>query len=117
MSDQEIIDQIMRADAIKAQVPQSGVSADAIFARLGSESRRNIAKPQRFYRSQRNLPPPEWFNQALIDLSGHSLTIGAFLQLAGRGDAGRPERCAVGKWLRDTGRHPVKHGGEQRFSI
>lgn len=117
MSDHEIIDQIMRADAIKAQVPQSGVSADAIFARLWNDGRKRSISPNRFHKSQRDLPPPDWFNQALVDLSGRALTIGGFLTLSGRGDAKRPERCAVGKWLRDSGRRPFKRGGDQLFRI
>lgn len=112
--DAEIIADMVKADEIKNAAPSSAVSADAVFLALRM---RTSAKPRKYDKSDRHGPPPEWFEQALVELKGRPLPIHRFLLLTGRHAAPRSERYAVGAWLRASGRMPYKCGGELRFRI
>jgi len=62
-------------------------------------------------------PPPEWFKDALRDLSGRRVTVGEFLLLAGQTPATQDDARNVGRWLRDAGKQPRKVSGQQVFQL
>jgi len=107
-----IIRDMLRADQIKALLPQSAVSADAVFLAI-----RAATRPKRGYKPATDSAPPTWFFDALESLKGRKLTIGKFALLAGRLPMDKRGRNDLGMWLRQSGRMPYKAGGEQLFRI
>lgn len=112
MKDETIIERMQHADRIKAMSPVSGVSADAIFIALCVTKSPTTSK-----RTDIISHPPQWFNDALIALSGQRLTVGGFMMFAGQPGGSKTEKNYVGAWLRASGRQPFKRGGQHLFKI
>lgn len=89
--EQEIFEDMLLADSLKAAAPGSGVSADALFAEL-----RRMRQPRGWRHPGAPPEPPAWFQQQVSSLRGRALTIGEILLLAGREDANKRERNEVG---------------------
>ncbi len=116
IDDIQIIEAAQRAERIKAAMPSLCVSNDAIFVAIVLGKRRP-GRPSARLKALIPSEPPEWFTEALTSLRGHALTIGEFMMLSHRTPVTRPEARAVGRWLRASGRHPIKRGGKQVFNI
>lgn len=114
MPDVQIIHDMRCADRIKAKAPESAVTADAIFLALRASSRQ--AKPVLPYSGSAGLPCPK-FHAALDSLKGQALTVGEFMMLGGMMPARKPQKDAVGLWLRASGRKPRSTGGRRVFDI
>ncbi|MGN6329531.1 MAG: hypothetical protein ACTHL5_11380 [Rhodanobacter sp.] len=116
IDDIQIIEAAQRAERIKAAMPSLCVSNDAIFIAIVLGKRRP-GRPSAKLKALIPREPPEWFAEALTSLKGKALTIGEFMMWSKRIPATRPEKVAVGRWLRASGRHPIKRGGKQVFNI
>ena len=113
-TDEDLIEDILRAESIKQAAPGSAVTEDAIF--LALRLRPRSAERQTVRRASSS-PPPAWFALALQDLRGRSLTIREFLTLSRRQDATINEARDVGRWLRESGRTSYKSHGWRKFRI
>lgn len=116
IDDIQIIEAAQRAERIKATMPNLCVTKDAIFVAIVL-GKRKPGRPSARLKVLIPSDPPEWFTDALASLKGHTLTIGEFMLRAGRLPVTRPEAVAVGRWLRASGRRPIKRGGRQVFAI
>jgi hypothetical protein len=116
IDDMQIIEAAQRAERIKAVMPQLAVSTDAIFSAIVL-GKRKPGRPGARPKIVVPADPPEWFAEALVTMKGRALTIGKFMLLAGRIPHTRQEACAVGRWLRASGRKPRKRSGDQVFDI
>lgn len=92
--------------------PSHHVGLDAIFAAVVAMAHRKPGRP-RVVRAA----PPEWFGEALKELSGKRVTASDFLVLSGRMPVTDDDRRNVGRWLRDAGKKPRKMGGQLLFQL
>ena len=116
IDDMQLLEAAQRAERIKAVMPHLAVSTDALFVGIVLGKRRPgrpSARPKLIAPTE----PPAWFDEAMGQLKGRTLTIGQLMMQAGRFPATRLEARAVGRWLRMSGRHPRKKCGEQVFDI
>lgn len=116
IDDMQIIEAAQRAERIKAVMPNICVTTDALFVAIVL-GKRKPGRPHVRLKALVPGEPPEWFSNGLLSLKGKTLTIGEFMVLAGHFPVTRPEAVAVGRWLRESGRHPFKRNGKQLFAI
>ena len=116
IDDIQIIEAARHAERITAVVPNLPVTKDAVFLAIILGKRKPGRPPVRL-KAPFSSEPPEWFTEAASALKGRTLTIGEFMLLAGRLPYTRLEAVAIGRWLRGSGRKPIKRGGKQVFAI
>lgn len=116
IDDIQIIEAAQHAERIKAAMPNLCVTKDAIFVAIVL-GKRKAGRPSAKLKALIPSEPPEWFTDALATLKGNTLTIGELMLRSGRFPYARPEAVAVGRWLRQSGRMPIKRGGKQVFAI
>ena len=109
--DNQIVEDMIRAEHLKAAAPHSGVSVDALFKEL------RRLRTLKIRPSIKTAAPPDWFHEGVAALSGQSLTIGEFLARIDRRSADKRERNDVGIWLRAAGRKTRRSGGRVVFKI
>lgn len=117
IDDLQIIEAAQRAERIKAAMPQLAISADAIFGAL-ILGKRGPGRPRLNTLPSRD-EPPDWFTLALATLKGQTLTCTEFLFRCGHFPCTKTEKNDVARWLRASGRVPVRRGKQriQKFVI
>ncbi len=97
-------------------MPQTSVTADAIFCAIVHDHP-ELSRPTQRQSLSKRPEPPAWFKETLENHKGKAVEIGYFAVLAGRFPAPLQERVAIGRWLRDSGRMPRRWGGKKLYDL
>lgn len=110
---EEVLADMALAEDIKRSSPGSTVSTDAIFLSL----RLKPKTKERSRQTSSDVPPPDWFKEALAQTKGWDTTVGRILLFAGKLGARRSDVIAIGRWLRQSGYVAYRSGSETRFRM